>query len=112
PLVVQDASGYVGTPLAIAEQADLFGRHPERVMFKPEAQPLGQNLSLLREATDGAAAIFEGSGGIALLDAHRRGVAGTMPGAEIVWAIRAEWDALQAGDLDRATALQGIVAPL
>jgi 4-hydroxy-tetrahydrodipicolinate synthase len=112
PLVVQDASGYVGAPLPIAAQADLFRRHPGRVMFKPEAQPLGQNLSLLREATGGAAAIFEGSGGIGLLDAHRRGIAGTMPGAEIVWGIRAEWDALQAGNLDRATALQGIIAPL
>ena len=112
PLVVQDASGYVGAPLPIAAQADLFRRHPERVMFKPEAQPLGQNLSLLREATGGHAAIFEGSGGIGLLDSYRRGIAGTMPGAEIVWAIRAEWNALEAGDLARATALQGLIAPL
>ena len=112
PLVVQDVSGYVGAPLPIAAQADLFHRHPARVLFKPEAQPLGPNLSLLRKATGGQAAIFEGSGGIALLDAHRRGIAGTMPGTEIVWAIRAEWDALQAGDLIRATALQGLIAPL
>lgn len=35
-----------------------------------------------------------------------------MPGAEIVWAIRAEWDALEAGDLVRPTALQGLIAPL
>jgi 4-hydroxy-tetrahydrodipicolinate synthase len=81
-------------------------------MFKPEAQPLGQNLSLLREATEGKAPIFEGSGGIALLDSYQRGVAGTMPGAEIVWAIRAEWDALKKGNLARATELQGLIAPL
>ena len=81
-------------------------------MFKPEAPPLGQNLSLLREATGGQAAIFEGSGGIALLDAYRRGIAGTMPGTEIVWAIRAEWDALTAGDLGPAMALQGLIAQL
>lgn len=112
PLVVQDASGYVGAALPIAIQADLFQRHPTRVMFKPEAQPLGPNLSLLREATGGEAPIFEGSGGIALLDSHQRGIAGTMPGAEIVWAIRAEWDALVAGDINRATALQGLIAPL
>lgn len=112
PMVVQDASGYVGAPLPIAAQADLFLRHPDRVMFKPEAQPLGQNLSLLRAATGGKALIFEGSGGIGLLDAHQRGIAGTMPGAEIVWAIRAEWDALEAGDLSLATALQGLIAPL
>ena len=112
PLVVQDASGYVGVPLPIEPLAELYRRHPARVLFKPEAQPLGQNLSLLVEATGKQAAIFEGSGGIGLLDAHRRGIAGTMPGTEIVWAIRAEWDALQAGDLARATALQGLVAPL
>lgn len=112
PLVIQDASAYVGTPLPVAAQAELFHRHPDRVMFKPEAQPLGQTLSLLREATGGKAAIFEGSGGIGLLDSYRRGVTGTMPGAEIVWAIRTEWDALRAGDLDRATTLQGIVASL
>src|SRR5262249_285158 len=59
PLVVQDASGYVGAPLPVTAQADLFSRHPTRIMFKPEAPPLGQNLSLLREATGGKAAIFE-----------------------------------------------------
>ena len=56
--------------------------------------------------------VFEGSGGIALLDSYRRGIFGTMPGTEIVWAIRAEWDALEAGDLARATELQGLIAPL
>lgn len=112
PLIVQDASGYVGAPLPIAAQADLFRRQPTRVLFKPEAPPLGQNLSLLREATGGQAAIFEGSGGIALLDAFQRGIAGTMPGTEIVWAIRAEWDALTAGDLERAMPLQGLIAQL
>jgi 4-hydroxy-tetrahydrodipicolinate synthase len=112
PLVVQDASSYVGATLPIAAQAELFDRHSQRVMFKPEAQPLGQNLSRLREATGGQAAIFEGSGGIALLDAFRRGIAGTMPGAEIVWAIRALWDALEAEQMQRATSLQGTIASL
>jgi 4-hydroxy-tetrahydrodipicolinate synthase len=112
PLIIQDASGYVGAPLPIAAQADLFQRHPARVMFKPEAPPLGQNLSRLREATGGAAAIFEGSGGIALCDSYRRGIAGTMPGTEIVWAIRAVWDALAANDLERAMPPQGLIAQL
>lgn len=112
PLVVQDASGYVGTPLPIEAQAGLFHRHSGRVLFKPEAPPLGPNLTRLREATGGQAAIFEGSGGIGLLDAHRRGIAGTMPGAEMVRAIRTLWDALQAGDLERATPLQGLIASL
>jgi len=112
PLIVQDASGYVGEPMPIDMQADLVRRFEGRVMLKPEAQPLGPNLSRLRKAGGPGMKIFEGSGGIALLDSYRRGICGTMPGTEIVWAIRAEWDALVAGDLERATALQGLIAPL
>ncbi len=112
PVVVQDASGYVGEPLPVETQADLHRRFGARVLFKPEAQPLGPNLSGLRDAGGPGLKAFEGSGGIALLDSYQRGICGTMPGTEIVWAIRAEWDALEAGDLERATALQGIIAPL
>lgn len=112
PIIVQDASGYVGEPLPVEAQADLYKRFGDRLLFKPEAQPLGQNLSLLRDAGGAGLKVFEGSGGIALLDSYRRGVSGTMPGTEIVWAVRAEWDALEAGDLQRATELQGIIAPL
>ncbi|MDG1358517.1 MAG: dihydrodipicolinate synthase family protein [Akkermansiaceae bacterium] len=112
PVIVQDASGYVGEPLPIESQADLYRRFGDRVLFKPEAQPLGPNLSKLRDAGGPGLKVFEGSGGIALLDSYRRGIYGTMPGTEIVWAVRAEWDALEAGDLLRATELQGLIAPL
>ena len=112
PVIVQDASGYVGEPLPVGTQADLHRRFGERVLFKPEAQPLGPNLSRLRDEGGEGLRVFEGSGGIALLDSHQRGICGTMPGTEIVWAIRAEWDALEAGDIRRATELQGLIAPL
>lgn len=103
PLIVQDASGYVGKPLPIQTQAQLLKDHgAERVYFKPEAKPIGPNLSALRDATDGQARIFEGSGGICLVDSFRRGIAGTMPGAEIIKAQVALWRALEAGD-DAAT---------
>jgi 4-hydroxy-tetrahydrodipicolinate synthase len=99
PVVVQDASGYVGRPMSIAMQAKLlhdFG--PERVLFKPEATPIGPRLSALRDATGGKARIFEGTGGIALVDSHRRGVVGTMPGADLIKAIVALWRALETKD--------------
>ena len=112
PVIVQDASGYVGEPLPVEAQADLYQRFGDRVLFKPEAQPLGPNLSRLRDAGGPDLKVFEGSGGIALLDSYRRGIFGTMPGTEIVWAIRAEWNALEAGNFQRATELQGIIAPL
>jgi dihydrodipicolinate synthase/N-acetylneuraminate lyase len=99
PVVVQDASGYVGRPMPIAMQAKLmqtFGA--DRVLFKPEATPIGPRLSALRDATGGKAHIFEGTGGIALVDSHRRGVVGTMPGADLIKAVVALWRALEAKD--------------
>lgn len=102
PLIVQDASGYVGRPMSIALQARLWHEFHPRVLFKPEAVPIGQRLSQLRDATNGQAAVFEGSGGIALVDSFRRGIVGTMPGADLIDSIVALWRALQAGDDQRA----------
>lgn len=106
PVVVQDASGYVGRPMSIPMQAALleeFG--PERIYYKPEATPIGPRLSNLRDETKGEAKIFEGTGGIALVDSFRRGIVGTMPGADLIHAIVALWKALCAGDEQRAYAL-------
>ena len=99
PMVVQDASGYVGQPIPHSACVALLERYgPEKILFKPEASPLGPNLSALRDATGGRATIFEGSGGILLVDAHRRGIAGTMPGVDLLDGVVALWRALSAGD--------------
>jgi 4-hydroxy-tetrahydrodipicolinate synthase len=99
PLIVQDASSYVGREIPLDVSVRLLDRcGPDRVLFKPEANPIGPNLSRLRDATGGRARIFEGSGGIALVDSFRRGIAGTMPGMEFLPAIVALWRALQVGD--------------
>ncbi|MCZ7644122.1 MAG: dihydrodipicolinate synthase family protein [Planctomycetota bacterium] len=105
PIVVQDASGYQGQPIPIELQARLFKRFPERMMFKPEALPLGPKLSALRDATGGGAPIFEGLGGLGLVDAHHRGIVGTMPGSVAPWALVKLWRALNAGNLEEARRL-------
>ena len=64
PIFVQDASSYVGNPMSIEFQASLFAEYGQRVLFKPEASPLGPSISALRTATQGQASIFEGSGGV------------------------------------------------
>lgn len=112
PVIVQDASGYVGRPMSIQMQADLLDAHPERVLFKPEAVPIGPRLTELRDATGGAARVFEGSGGISLVDSFRRGIVGTMPGAEVCWAIVALWKALTEGDQERIDAINGPLSSL
>lgn len=102
PLVVQDASGYVGAAIDLSvylKLLDKFGT--DRIFFKPEANPLGPNLSRLRDATQGQARIFEGSGGINLVDCYRRGIHGTMPGTDLLDAIVALWSALNDQNEDR-----------
>jgi len=112
PVVVQDASGYVGRPMSIAMQAGLFNEYGARVLFKPEATPIGPRLSALRDATGGRAPVFEGTGGIALVDSYRRGIVGTMPGADLIDGIVALWRALAAGDEQRIYQLSLPIAAL
>jgi len=99
PLIVQDASSYVGQEIPIAVSNELLQRYGEdKVMFKPEASPIGPKLSELRDATSGRAKIFEGSGGFALVDSYRRGIIGTIPGMEFLPAVVSLWDALGRSD--------------
>ena len=62
PVVVQDASGYLGRPLTIEMQSNLFSQFGDHALFKPEAQPIGPRLTQLLEATGGAAKVYEGTG--------------------------------------------------
>lgn len=102
PLVVQDASSYVGASIDLDVYVDLLQRFgPDKILFKPEASPLGPNLSRLREATGGRARVLEGSGGICLVDCYRRGIVGTMPGTDLLDGIVALWNALEAKDDSR-----------
>lgn len=113
PIIVQDASGYVGRPLPLGLLVELLDRFgPDKVQFKPEAEPLGPRLTALLEATGGRARVYEGSGGRALVESHRRGVVGTMPGADIPWAIVGLWRALQAGDRALADRWQERITPI
>jgi 4-hydroxy-tetrahydrodipicolinate synthase len=113
PLIVQDASNYMGQPLDL----DLYGKLLEkygntRVQFKPEAKPVKERMAALQEIAGGNAKVYEGQSGLDLLDTHPLGLVGTMPGGEIPWAIVALWDALEAEDLTRAKAIHACVAKL
>lgn len=105
PVIVQDASGYVGRPMSIALSQRILETFGARVLFKPEATPIGPRLTQLRDVTHGRAQVLEGSGGIALVDSYRRGIVGTMPGADLIDGIVALWQALVEGDDQRAYAL-------
>ena len=100
PVIVQDASGYVGRPMSIAMQAQAA----ERVRRRPrplQARGHADRPAAAAPARRARAArrkIFEGTGGIALVDSYRRGIVGTMPGADLIKGIVALWRALEAKD--------------
>lgn len=99
PLIVQDASSYVGAAIPTDFYVRLLDKYgPQKILFKPEGAPIGPNLSDLRDASGGRASMFDGSGGILLVDGFRRGVVGTMPGTDLLDGIVALWNALKAGD--------------
>lgn len=112
PVIIQDASAYVGRPLSIALQARILDTFGDRVYFKPEALPIGPTLAALREATQGRAKVFEGSGGSALVDGFRHGAIGTMPAADLIDGLVALWRALEAGNEARATQLSAALLPI
>lgn len=102
PLIVQDASSYVGQEIPLSVSTQLLAEYgPDKILFKPEASPIGPKLSELRDATNGQAKILEGSGGACLVDSFRRGIVGTIPGMEFLPAVVALWKALQAGDEEK-----------
>jgi 4-hydroxy-tetrahydrodipicolinate synthase len=112
PIVVQDASGYVGRPIGLDTLHMLFDEFESRIYFKPEAVPIGQRLSNLRDITNGKARIFEGTGGANVVDSFARGIIGTMPGADVVWASVALWKALEQGNWLLINKIGGAIAAL
>lgn len=113
PLIVQDASNYMGQPLDLELYGNLIEKYgTERVQFKPEAKPVKERAAALQEIAHGQARIFEGQSGIDLLDTHPLGLVGTMPGGDIPWAIIKLWNALESNDLELAKSIHNLVSQL
>ena len=112
-VIVQDASNYLGAPIELDTYVELIDKYgEERVQFKPEAKPVKDRLEQLNKISSNRARVFEGQGGIDLLDTHPLGVKGTMPGAEVPWAIVGLWNALENKDLITAQAIHTPLAKL
>ena len=112
-VIVQDASNYLGAPIELDTYVELIDKYgEERVQFKPEAKPVKERLEQLNKISNNRARVFEGQGGIDLLDTHPLGVKGTMPGAEVPWAIVGLWNALENKDLSTAGAIHTPLAKL
>jgi 4-hydroxy-tetrahydrodipicolinate synthase len=47
-----------------------------------------------------------------LVDSYRRGIVGTMPAADVCWAVQALWNALESGDDAAAARIHGPLSAL
>ena len=113
PVIVQDASNYLGKPIELSTYVELIDTYGnERVQFKPEAKPVKERLQELNKISDNRAKVFEGQGGIDLLDTHPLGVVGTMPGAEVPWALVALWKALNEQKMELAKSIHNPLSKL
>lgn len=110
PVVIQYAPAQTGSALDAGAFARLRAAHPNLAAVKVESSPPGALIAALA-ALDDPIPAFVGYAGLQLVDAHRRGAAGVQPGCSFVELYLRVWDALEAGDDERAVALHTRMLP-
>ncbi len=112
-MFIQNYGPPVGTDMSPAFLLRLC-REIEHVMYvKEETTPSTIKLTALLAENDGAVkGVFGGAGGRYLIEEHRRGSAGNMPGCHVTDVVVAFWSALEAGDEGRAMRIYKELAPL
>jgi 4-hydroxy-tetrahydrodipicolinate synthase len=110
PVIVQYAPAQTGSSLDAAAFARLRAAHPNLAAVKVESNPPGRLIAALA-ALDDPIPAFVGYAGLQMIDAHRRGAVGVQPGCSFVELYLAIWDALEAGDDERAAELHGRLLP-
>ena len=102
PIMVQDAPLLSGVAMPAALLARL-ARDVERVVYaKVEAPPTAPKITATANAAGGGLTLFGGLNGQFMIEEIQRGARGVMPAADMTDLFVAIWDALEAGDSDRA----------
>jgi len=114
PVFIQNNMPPVGTNLS-AELMVRLCREIEHVEYiKEETVPSTLKLTeVLRLDSDGACkGVQGGAGGRYLIEEHRRGSAGNMPGCHVTDVVVGLWNVLEAGDDEQALHIYTEMAPL
>ena len=113
PVCVQNFGPPLGTPMSGALLGRLC-RELEQVQYiKEETLPEPRQITATLEAAGNTCkGVMGGQGGIYLIDEHRRGACGNMPGCHTTDVLVDMWAKLEAGDEDGARALFNAVLPL
>jgi 4-hydroxy-tetrahydrodipicolinate synthase len=112
PVAVQNAPGYLGVGLSTAGLAALHRAHANVAILKVESSALaiGQLRDILGDEID----IFNGCGGIDMIDSLRAGAVGIIPGGECFDVLAAIFRdvSTEGGDQERATHRYASVLPM
>ena len=113
PVFIQNYVPPIGTDMS-AEFLLKLCREIEHVEYiKEETVPSTVKLTAVVKGNDGSCkGFFGGSGGRYLIEEHRRGSDGNMPGCHVTDVVVALWNALEAGDKERAMYIHKEMAPL
>jgi dihydrodipicolinate synthase/N-acetylneuraminate lyase len=112
PVAIQNTPEYLGVGLSPEGLRVLFRSHQNIAIVKVEASAL--TISRLYTALEGSVDIFNGRGGIDIVDAVRAGAVGIIPGGECFDALKAIFDDLMipGGDTKRAARRYAALLPM
>jgi dihydrodipicolinate synthase/N-acetylneuraminate lyase len=103
PVFIQDWTGPAGTPMTSHQLTRLMTEIDNVSYLKEETANAGHVMTtVLATAGDACLGIMGGIGGRYLMDEYRRGACGTMPACQTTDIHVTIWNALEAGNLDKA----------
>ncbi len=113
PIFIQNYVPPIGTDMS-AEFLLKLCREIEHVEYiKEETVPTTVKLTAVLKGNDSSCkGVFGGAGGRYLIEEYRRGSSGNMPGCHVTDVVVAFWNALEAGNEERAMYIYKEMAPL
>lgn len=113
PLVLQNAAGPGATTMSASLLAELVAELPNARFVKEESGYPAQTVGEIRRlAGDRLYGVMGGRAGKTLMEEVRHGVSGTMPACEIADVHVVLWNAIDAGDHQRARSIFQRLLPL
>ena len=103
----------LGTPMGPALLARLCTQVDGVEYIKEEVAPEPRSITAAITAAGGQCrGVFGGQGAICMIDEHRRGAVGNMPGSQVTDVLVDAWDLLEGGEEGRARQLYDRLLPL
>jgi len=113
PVFIQNWSGPAGTTMSAAQLTRLVQEIDNVSYIKEETANASHMMTeIIGRAGDALEGVMGGVGGRFLLDEFRRGACGTMPACQVTDVHVTIWNALEAGNLDKARRTFNRLLPL